>query len=81
MNVSFYVDLPSGSGPLLKIVLASILTTQRRVLQSSLNQMVAVITSGAPATPPTASPGQTINRVTVQISSFQADEVRTKRKY
>ena len=60
-----------------KIVLASILTIERTTLATALVQQLRIVTSAAPAAPPSSSSNQTSNSVIVEITSFEADKVRT----
>ncbi|CAB4015195.1 mucin, partial [Paramuricea clavata] len=74
VQVSFYVNHPSNTNPVvLQNVLASMLVIRESDLESALSQQVQIQTSAAPATPPTATSGQTTNSVVIRISSFDAN--------
>ncbi|XP_028408014.1 uncharacterized protein LOC114530617 [Dendronephthya gigantea] len=72
--VSFYVDHPSSSDPVLRNVLASMLVTRETDLEIALSQQVEIQTSAEPANPPVATSEQTTNSVVIRIASFGASQ-------
>jgi hypothetical protein len=72
---SFFVDYPSGNGPIQYNLLAGILTIQLENIENEMNLDIEIQSSILAPLPPSPSADQTSKAVTVAISSIQADEV------
>ena len=70
-DVLFYVTHPTLSTTVLRKVLASILLSQEKYLESVLNQYVELQTSAAPYPPPNQSLLQMRKSIIIRISSFR----------
>jgi hypothetical protein len=75
VSYSFFVDYPSGSGPVQRDLLAGILTIQIEAIKNGTSLDLSVLTSTLAATPPAASAEQTSNAIVVSASSLQASQV------
>ena len=75
VSYSFFVDYPSGSGPVQRDLLAGILTIQIEAIKNGTSLDLSVLTSTLAATPPAASAEQTSNATVVSASSIQASQV------
>lgn len=75
VDVSFYVNHPALSNPVVQVVLASMLVQSEADLETALSQQVTIRTSYEPVAPPTASGSQTANSVVIRIDSYNTMQV------
>ena len=76
----FFVDYPSGNGPLPQNLLAGILINQLPGIQSATGLQLFVRTSAAATPPPSANATQIAAAVKVAILNFQASQVKKQKQ-
>ena len=74
-DLSFYVNYPSGSGPVIQSILASIVSIELNAIQLQSGLTLTLLTSPLPPAPPTPSAEQLNNSVQIELLNTQADQV------
>jgi hypothetical protein len=75
VTYTFFVNYPSGSGPIQRNLLAGILTAQTVAIETATNLSLSVETSTLAGTPPVAISDQISKAIIVSASNIQASQV------
>ena len=75
VTYTFFVDYPSGNGPIQRNLLAGILNAQTGAIETATSLDLSVETSTLAATPPVASLDQSSKAINVSATNIQENQV------